>query len=87
MNRYNHLNDKFQIIQWQKDSRELKATCIRMEQMNVLDIAFLYGCAQPTIAFIHQSNNGRHVQTYEINLQEKEFVKGTSFTCDYWTKF
>lgn len=58
----------------------MKATCIRMEQMMVVDIAFLHGCTQPTVAFIYQSNNGRHVQTYEINLQEKEFQKGSHFS-------
>ncbi len=47
-----------------------------MEELNVTDVQFLYGCATPTIAFIHQDSHARHVKTYEISLSEKEFSKG-----------
>lgn len=46
-----------------------------MDELNVYDIEFLYGCVNPTIVVIHKDNDGRHVRTHEINLREKEFMK------------
>lgn len=65
----------FKIIPLEKDSNELKAYSLRMEDANVQDIDFLYGCSSPTIIVIHQDINGRHIKTHEISLREKEFVK------------
>nr|XP_054761205.1 DNA damage-binding protein 1-like [Lytechinus pictus] len=48
----------------------------RLEELNVIDVQFLYGCHQPTIVFLHQDPHGRHVKTYEVNLREKEFNRG-----------
>lgn len=47
----------------------------RMEELEVQDLDFLHGCANPTIILIHQDQNGRHVKTHEISLKDKEFVK------------
>lgn len=63
------------IIPLEKDNSELKACSIRMEELEVQDIAFLHGCLNPTIILIHQDINGRHVKTHEISLRDKEFVK------------
>lgn len=65
----------FKIIPLDKDTVELKATSIRMDEQSVQDIEFLHGCATPTLILIHQDLNGRHIKTHEINLREKEFVK------------
>lgn len=65
----------FKIIPLDKDTSELKATSIRMEEMQVHDVEFLHGCANPTIIVIHQDVNGRHIKTHEINLRDKEFMK------------
>lgn len=46
-----------------------------MEELQVHDVEFLHGCANPTLILIHQDVNGRHVKTHEISLREKEFVK------------
>lgn len=46
-----------------------------MEELEVQDLDFLHGCANPTIILIHQDQNGRHVKTHEISLKDKEFVK------------
>lgn len=46
-----------------------------MDELNVYDVEFLYGCINPTIIVIHKDNDGRHVKTHEINLREKEFTK------------
>lgn len=66
----------FKIIPLDKDSNELKATSLRMEEGNVQDIEFLYGCSNnPTLIIIHQDLNGRHIKTHEINLKDKDFTK------------
>ncbi|KAI4468344.1 dna repair/rna processing cpsf family [Holotrichia oblita] len=65
----------FKIIPLDKDNSELKASSIRMDELQVHDVEFLHGCANPTIILIHQDLNGRHVKTHEISLRDKEFVK------------
>lgn len=66
----------FKIIPLEKDCNELKAYSLRMEDVNVQDVEFLYGCNNsPTLIVIHQDLNGRHIKTHEISLREKEFVK------------
>ncbi|KAK4884026.1 hypothetical protein RN001_000297 [Aquatica leii] len=65
----------FKIIPLDKDNNELKASSIRMDELQVTDVEFLHGCANPTIVLIHQDVNGRHVKTHEISLRDKEFVK------------
>ncbi|XP_018327485.1 DNA damage-binding protein 1 [Agrilus planipennis] len=65
----------FKIIPLDKENNELKASNIRMDELQVQDVEFLHGCANPTIVLIHQDLNGRHVKTHEISLRDKEFVK------------
>ena len=65
----------FKVIPLDKDQAELKAFNIRLEELQIYDIQFLHGVAQPTIALIHQDFHGRHVKTHELSLKEKEFVK------------
>lgn len=65
----------FKVIPLEKDQSELKAYNIRMEELQVYDIDFLHGCAQPTIVLLHQDVHGRHVKTHEISLKDREFVK------------
>ena len=47
----------------------------RIEELCIQDIAFLYGCANPTVVILHQDAHGRHVKTREISLRDKEFAK------------
>ncbi|KAJ8968134.1 hypothetical protein NQ317_007859, partial [Molorchus minor] len=65
----------FKVIPLDKDNYELKATNLRMEELQVHDVEFLHGCTNPTLILIHEDVNGRHVKTHEISLREKEFVK------------
>ena len=65
----------FKVIPLEKDQAELKAFNIRIEELQIFDIQFLHGVAQPTIVLIHQDLHGRHVKTHELSLKEKEFVK------------
>ncbi|XP_060805090.1 DNA damage-binding protein 1 [Amyelois transitella] len=63
------------IIPLDKDSTELKAASLRLDELDVYDVEFLHGCCNPTLILIHQDLNGRHIKTHEINLREKEFMK------------
>ncbi|CAG9789143.1 unnamed protein product [Diatraea saccharalis] len=65
----------FKIIPLDKDSTELKAASLRLEELNVYDVEFMHGCANPTLILIHQDLNGRHIKTHEISLRDKEFCK------------
>ncbi|CAH2046047.1 unnamed protein product, partial [Iphiclides podalirius] len=65
----------FKIIPLDKDSTELKAASLRLEELNVYDLEFLHGCSNPTLILIHQDLNGRHIKTHEINAKDKEFMK------------
>ncbi|KAL4642168.1 DNA damage-binding protein 1 [Arapaima gigas] len=66
----------FKVIPLDRENRELKAFNIRLEELQVIDVHFLYGCQVPTVCFIYQDPQGRHVKTYEVSLREKEFNKG-----------
>lgn len=65
----------FKVIPLERDQSELRAYNIRMEELKVIDLNFLHGCAQPTLVLIHEDYHGRHVKTREISLRDKEFVK------------
>lgn len=44
----------FKVIALDRDNRELKAFNIRLEELQVIDVHFLYGCQAPTVCFIYQ---------------------------------
>ncbi|XP_073392348.1 DNA damage-binding protein 1 isoform X2 [Physcomitrium patens] len=73
-----HLYDgMFKVIPIDNKGQLKEAFNIRLEELQVLDIKFLYGCANPTIAVLYQDNkDARHVKTYEVNLKEKDFGEG-----------
>ena len=48
---------------------------MRLEEMEVLDMVFLNGCAVPTICLLYQDmHENRHVKTYSIDIKTKEFA-------------
>ncbi|EFJ23079.1 hypothetical protein SELMODRAFT_151061 [Selaginella moellendorffii] len=73
-----HLYDGlFKVIPIDNKGQLKEAFNIRLEELQVLDIKFLYGCSKPTIAVLYQDNkDARHVKTYEIQLKEKDFGEG-----------
>ncbi|XP_031500678.1 DNA damage-binding protein 1 [Nymphaea colorata] len=73
-----HLYDGlFKVIPFDNKGQLKEAFNIRLEELQVLDIKFLYGCAKPTIAVLYQDNkDARHVKTYEVVLKDKDFVEG-----------
>ncbi|KAH7729396.1 UV-damaged DNA binding factor (ISS) [Aphelenchoides avenae] len=60
------------IIQWQ-DDKELKSFNLRFEDHNVTDVTFLH-LQIPTIAYICQDNNGRHLKVCQVDLVEKDLL-------------
>lgn len=73
-----HLYDGlFKVIPIDNKGQLKEAFNIRLEELQVLDIKFLYGCSKPTIAVLYQDNkDARHVKTYEVLLKEKDFGDG-----------
>ncbi|XP_064600976.1 DNA damage-binding protein 1-like [Liolophura sinensis] len=66
----------FKVIPLDRDNKELKAFNIRLDELTVQDVKFLYGRPTPTVLLIYQDQHGRHTKTYEISLRDKEFLKG-----------
>ncbi|KAK4488128.1 hypothetical protein RD792_003870 [Penstemon davidsonii] len=73
-----HLYDGlFKVIPFDNKGQLKEAFNIRLEELQVLDIKFLYGCPKPTIAVLYQDNkDARHVKTYAVTLKDKDFVEG-----------
>ncbi|XP_022727310.1 DNA damage-binding protein 1a isoform X2 [Durio zibethinus] len=73
-----HLYDGlFKVIPFDNKGQLKEAFNIRLEELQVLDVKFLYGCSKPTIVVLYQDNkDARHVKTYEVALKEKDFVEG-----------
>ena len=73
-----HLYDGlFKVIQIDTTGKLHDAFNIRLEELNVITIKFLYGCEKPTIAILYQdTKSAKHIRTYSINLRDKEFEPG-----------
>ncbi|XP_020599967.1 DNA damage-binding protein 1 [Phalaenopsis equestris] len=73
-----HLYDGlFKVIPFDNKGQLKEAFNIRLEELQVLDIKFLYGCSKPTIAVLYQDNkDARHLKTYEVALKDKDFIEG-----------
>lgn len=49
-----------------------EAVNLRLEELSVVALAFLEGCARPTLALLHEDTKlARHVKTYEVSLKDK----------------
>uniref|UniRef100_A0A5B7BQC4 DNA damage-binding protein 1 n=1 Tax=Davidia involucrata TaxID=16924 RepID=A0A5B7BQC4_DAVIN len=74
-----HLYDGlFKVIPFDNKGQLKEAFNIRLEELQVLDIKFLYGCPRATIVVLYQDNkDARHVKTYEVALKDKDFVEGS----------
>ncbi len=45
---------------------------VRLEELAVIDMAFLEGCARPTLAVLHHDQkDARHIKTYEVLVKDK----------------
>ncbi|KFK28706.1 hypothetical protein AALP_AA7G036100 [Arabis alpina] len=72
-----HLYDGlFKVLPFDKKGQLNEGFNIRLPELQVLDIKFLYGCTKPTIAVLYQDiKDARHFKTYEVYLKDK-FVEG-----------
>ena len=53
---------------------------IRVDELQVLSMEFLYDCPRPTVALLYQDNKDvRHLRTYEMSLKDKVSL----FCCDF----
>ncbi|KAK2977803.1 hypothetical protein RJ640_029848 [Escallonia rubra] len=79
---------KFCVLQWDAEAAEVipfdnkgqlkEAFNIRLKELQVLDIKFLYGCPKPTIVVLYQDNmDARHMKSYEVVLKDKDFVEAS----------
>ncbi|TMW57264.1 hypothetical protein Poli38472_003189 [Pythium oligandrum] len=68
----------FKVIPIDNTKGVLKDTFnIRLDELRVIDIKFLYGYAKPTICVLYEDCKGaRHVKTYQILVKEKDFTEG-----------
>lgn len=57
----------FKVIPLDRENRELKAYNIRLEELQVIDVHFLYGCQAPTVCFIYQV--GLHFSSLRLTCQ------------------
>ncbi|KAE9461432.1 hypothetical protein C3L33_06662, partial [Rhododendron williamsianum] len=84
-----HLYDGlFKVIPFDNKGQLKEAFNIRLEELQVLDIKFLYGCPDLLLLFstrfpsycisyiVQDNKDARHVKTYEVALKDKDFVEG-----------
>lgn len=63
---------KVQIIPIGDDCSLHEAFNVRLEELKVIDLAFLHECASPTIAVLYEdTKEQRHIKTYEIIVRDK----------------
>jgi Mono-functional DNA-alkylating methyl methanesulfonate N-term len=68
-----HLYDGlFKAIPIDDSGKLLEAFNIRLEELMVIDIQFLYGTAKPTFALLYEdTKQARHIKTYELLVKDK----------------
>eukprot|EP00240_Pyramimonas_obovata_P000173 CAMPEP_0118957844 /NCGR_PEP_ID=MMETSP1169-20130426/62317_1 /TAXON_ID=36882 /ORGANISM="Pyramimonas obovata, Strain CCMP722" /LENGTH=1091 /DNA_ID=CAMNT_0006905945 /DNA_START=129 /DNA_END=3404 /DNA_ORIENTATION=- len=73
-----HLYDgHFKVIPIDEKGQLKEAFNIRLEELQVIDMVFLYGTTRPTLALLYQDQKDqRHMRTYEVLLKDKDFAEG-----------
>jgi DNA damage-binding protein 1 len=67
----------FDLMPFDSEGQLQESFNIRLDELQVLDIKFLYGCSEPTVAVLYQDNRERrHLKTYMVDLRNKEFNEG-----------
>jgi len=50
---------------------------VRMEELSILDVCFLYNTPKPTLATLHEDDKGnRHLRTHELVVKDKMLAPG-----------
>ncbi|KAL3498131.1 hypothetical protein ACH5RR_040863 [Cinchona calisaya] len=69
--------ESFKVIPFDNQGQLMETINIRLKELQVLDIKFLYGGTKPTIVVLYQDDkDARHLKTYEVNLKDEDFVEG-----------
>jgi len=77
-----HLYDGLLKVVPMKGSGLEEAFNLRLEELSVKDIQFLYNTTKPTVVVIHEDpRETRYVKTYEINLKDKDISDGSWTQC------
>ncbi len=51
---------------------------LALDEVSILDIAFLHGCSRPTLCLLYEDHRkSRHVKTLVVDMRERELVPGT----------
>uniref|UniRef100_A0A7S2S558 DNA damage-binding protein 1 n=1 Tax=Mucochytrium quahogii TaxID=96639 RepID=A0A7S2S558_9STRA len=68
---------QFDVIPMDSKGQLKESFNIRLEEINVIDIQFLYGYDLPTICVLYEDNRNskctRHIKTYKISVKDMEF--------------
>ncbi|VDN05556.1 unnamed protein product [Thelazia callipaeda] len=59
------------VVQW-NEGKDLRGFNVRCDDLHIIDIAFLSDPDRPTIAYIYQNDNGRHLKAIVLNVEDKE---------------
>jgi DNA damage-binding protein 1 len=66
-----------QIIPISRTGALCEAFNVRLDELKVLDIAFLHNSRYPTVAVLYEdTREGRHIKTYEVDVAQRELVEG-----------
>jgi DNA damage-binding protein 1 len=60
------------------DGKRLKeAFNLRLENLRIVHVAFLYGCDEPTICVLFENNEyARYVKTYVVDVRDRQLLSG-----------
>ena len=67
----------FKVVPMDRAGQLREAFDVRLEELNVVDVKFMHGCATPTICVLYEdTKEARHVKTYEVDVKEKTLRDG-----------
>ena len=73
----------FKVVPMDRAGQLREAFDVRLEELNVVDVKFMHGCATPTICVLYEdTKEARHVKTYEVDVKEKTLRDGPLTTVE-----
>lgn len=59
------------VVQW-NEGKDLRGFNVRCDDLYIVDITFMSDPDRPTLAYIYQDDNGRHIKVVALNIDDKE---------------
>ncbi|OZC09249.1 hypothetical protein X798_03793 [Onchocerca flexuosa] len=59
------------VVQW-NEGKDLRGFNVRCDDLYIIDITFMSDPDRPTLAYIYQDDNGRHIKVVTLNIDDKE---------------